>query len=262
VLWAFLGIGALWMFGAFTIAAATIASHHVEVNHGGDLLIIDHATGAARIWAAVQDVFFPVLGLSAVSCLVRQTLVFRHASGERRQQLKWLVAGGAVFLISAAVSLGTANSNQPVKYALNFISGIGLLALPICIGVGVLKYGLFEIDRIVSRTLSYAIVTALLVATYVGLVALTTQALPISSPVGVATGTLAAAALFNPLRRRVQRIVDHRFNRARYDAEATVAAFAARLRDAVDLETTERELLDAVRLVVAPSDVTIWLKQS
>ena len=105
-----------------------------------------------------------------------------------------------------------------------------MAALPVSIGVGILKYRLYEIDRIISRTLAYAIVTGLLVGVYAGLVLLITQVFRVHTPVAVAASTLAAAALFNPLRRRVQQMVDRRFNRARYDADQTVAAFAARLK--------------------------------
>ena len=111
-----------------------------------------------------------------------------------------------------------------------------LFALPVSIGVGILRYRLYDIDRIISRTLAYAIVTGLLIGVYTGLVLLTTHLLTFSSSVAVAASTLVAAALFNPVRRWVQHAVDRRFNRARYDADQTVAAFAARLKDAVDLE--------------------------
>ena len=97
--------------------------------------------------------------------------------------------------------------------------------LAAAIGVGILRYRLYDIDRLISRTLSYALLTGLLVGVFAGLVLLTTRVLPFSSPVGVAASTLAAAGLFSPLRTRLQRLVDRRFNRARYDAEATVAAF-------------------------------------
>ena len=103
-------------------------------------------------------------------------------------------------------------------------------------GVAILKYRLYDIDRLLSRTLAYAIVTGLLVGVYAGLVLLATEVLRLHTPVAVAAATLAAAALFNPVRRRVQRLVDRRFNRARYDADQTVAAFAARLQDAVELD--------------------------
>ena len=105
-----------------------------------------------------------------------------------------------------------------------------------------MEYRLYDIDRIISRTLAYAIVTGLLVGVYAGLVLLTTQVLRVHSSVAVAAATLAAAALFNPVRRRVQKAVDRRFNRARYDADQTVAAFAARLKDAVDLDSVRDDL--------------------
>ncbi len=117
------------------------------------------------------------------------------------------------------------------------LTRVGIAAFPISIGVAILKYQLYDIDRVVSRTLAYAIVTGIVVGVYVGIVTLVTRVLGFSSPVAVAASTLAAVALFNPLRVRIQRVVDRRFNRARYDAEATVASFTARLRDAVDLET-------------------------
>ncbi len=141
------------------------------------------------------------------------------------------------------------------------ILGIGLAALPVGIGVGILKYRLYDIDRIISRTLAYAIVTGLLVGVYAGLVLLATRVLPLSSPVAVAASTLAAAALFSPLRRRVQRAVDRRFNRARYDADQTVAAFGARLKDAVDLDTVRDDLAGAVHQALEPAHVSVWISQ-
>ena len=140
------------------------------------------------------------------------------------------------------------------------ILGIGLAALPVGIGVGILKYRLYDIDRIISRTLAYAIVTGLLVGVYAGLVLLATQVLEVSSPVAVAGSTLVAAAVFNPLRRRVQRAVDRRFNRARYDADAAVAAFSARLKDAVDLDAVRTDLLDVVRRSLEPAHVSVWVR--
>ena len=137
---------------------------------------------------------------------------------------------------------------------------LGLIALPISIGIGILRYRLYDIDRLISRTLSYALLTGLLVGVFVGLVLLTTRVLPFSSPVGVAASTLAAAGLFAPLRTRLQRLVDRRFNRARYDAEATVAAFGARLRDAVDPETVLSELAAAAGGSLQPAHVSVWVK--
>jgi hypothetical protein len=126
---------------------------------------------------------------------------------------------------------GTVRSYAVLRYHLGH-AGLAFAQVAVLLD---LEYRLYEIDRIISRTLAYAIVTGLLVGVYAGLVLLATQVLRVHGTVAVAASTLAAAALFSPLRRRVQRAVDRRFNRARYDAERTVAAFAARLKDAVDL---------------------------
>jgi hypothetical protein len=138
---------------------------------------------------------------------------------------------------------------------------VGFAALPVSIGVGILKYRLYDIDRIISRTLAYAIVTGLLVGIYAGLVLLATRVLSFHTPVAVAASTLAAAALFNPLRRRVQRAVDRRFNRARYDSDKTLAAFAARLKDAVDLDAVRDDLAGVVHQALEPAHVSVWISQ-
>ena len=125
--------------------------------------------------------------------------------------------------------------------------------------MAVLRYRLFDIDRIVSRTLAYAIVTGLLVGVYAGLVLLTTEVFGFHTPVAVAASTLAAAALFTPVRRRVQRLVDRRFNRARYDAETTVAAFADRLKDAVNLDAARDDLAETVHQALEPAHLSVWI---
>jgi hypothetical protein len=147
----------------------------------------------------------------------------------------------------------------PVGGASLVLVAITFCGIPIAIGIAILRYRLYEIDRLISRTLAYALLTALLVGTFAGIVLLTTRVLPFSSPVAVAASTLAAAALFNPLRTRVQRLVDRRFNRARYDRDALVAAFGAKLRDAVDSETVLAELAGAASDAVEPMHVSIWL---
>ncbi len=136
-----------------------------------------------------------------------------------------------------------------------------MLAVPVAVAVAVLKYRLYDIDRVISRTLGYAIVTGLLVGVYAGLVLLATQVLGLHTPVAVAAATPAAAALFSPIRLRVQRMVDRRFNRARYDAEATVAAFAARLKDAVDLDTVRDDLASMVQTALEPAHLRVWTSQ-
>jgi hypothetical protein len=123
----------------------------------------------------------------------------------------------------------------------------------------VFRYRLFDIDRIISRTLAYAIVTGLLLGVYGGLVLLATRVLTVHTPVAVAAATLAAAALFAPVRRHVQHMVDRRFNRARYDADRTLAAFSARLQDAVDLHAVQADLVAAVHQVLEPAYASVWL---
>jgi hypothetical protein len=131
----------------------------------------------------------------------------------------------------------------------------------VAIGIAVLRYRLYEIDRIISRTLAYAIVTGVLIGVYAGVVLLATRVLPFHTPVAVAGATLLAAALFNPMRRRVQRIVDRRFNRARYDTDKTVAAFAARLKDAVDLDAVRDDLAGVVHRAQEPAHVSVWMSE-
>jgi hypothetical protein len=140
------------------------------------------------------------------------------------------------------------------------VGAFALLAIPVCMGVAIMRYRLFDIDRIVSRTLAYAIVTGLLVGVYAGIVLLATRVVSINEPVAVAGSTLAVAALFNPLRRRVQRAVDRRFNRARYDADRLVATFAARLRDPASLDSVQDELASTVQNALEPTFLSVWLK--
>lgn len=151
---------------------------------------------------------------------------------------------------------------EPVGYdgpVINDLIKLASALLVVCIGVAVLKYRLYEIDRIISRVISYAIITAVLAGVFAGVVVLATEALPFKTPVAVAASTLVAAALFNPLRGRVQHMVDRRFNRARYDAEAIAAAFTARLRQTVDVDTLQDDLTDVVHRAFQPAHVSVWL---
>ena len=143
----------------------------------------------------------------------------------------------------------------------NAVSSGAVALVPVAIGIAVLRYRLYDINRVISRTVAYAIITGLLVGVYAGLVLLATQVLGIHSSVAVAAATLAAAALFSPVRRRVQRAVDRRFNRARYDADQTVAVFAARLKDAVDLDAVRDDLAGVVHRALEPAHVSVWIRQ-
>jgi hypothetical protein len=261
MLWAYLGLGALWLGGAFAISLGAVIGHHVMIDSGGGLTGLDNPTGANAWWGAVQAVFFPAVAVCWLVWLSGQVLSYRRSSGERRLQLKWLLSGATVFIV-AAVGLVWLNNPTGALRVLDGAAGVGTLALPVSIGFGILKFRLYDIDRIVSRTLAYAIVTGLLVGVYAGLVLLATEVFRFHNSVAVAAATLVAAAMFNPVRRRVQRAVDHRFNRARYDADQTVAAFAARLQDAVDLGTVHSDLLSTVGRALEPAHVTVWTAPS
>jgi hypothetical protein len=189
---------------------------------------------------------------------------FARSAGEERQRLKWFVT--AALLVVAAiiplaivpqVGLSPAVASAAVS-ALKVVFCLALVCLYAAIAVAVLKYRLYDIDRVISRTLAYAIVSGVLAGVYTGLVLLATQVLRVHTPVAVAAATLAAAALFNPVRHRVQRRVDQRFNRARYDADQTVAAFAARLKDAVDLDTVRGDLARVVQTALEPAHISVW----
>ena len=257
MLWAYLGLGALWLGGAFAISLAAVIGRHVTIDSSGGLTSLDDPAGANAWWGSVQAVFFPAVAVCWLVWLAGQVLSYRRSSGERRLQLKWLLSGATVFIV-AAIGLVWLNNPTGVLRVLDGAAGVGTLALPVSIGFGIMKFRLYDIDRIISRTLAYAIVTGLLVGVYVGLVLLATEVFRFHSSAAVAASTLVAAALFNPVRRRVQRTVDRRFSRARYDADQTVAAFAARLQDAVDLGTVHSDLLSTVGRALEPAHVTVW----
>jgi hypothetical protein len=262
-----------WVLGAYLVAGgATLAAgvaqevpvltHPIHVDAvTGQSTGSYHLTGALDWISTVGTA--ATLGVPAGWLLFvgRQVVAWRQAGGERRQQLKWLASGGAIAVVSGlATYLATALLTGTLQHVLQDIAVVGIAALPVSIGVAVLRYRLYEIDRLISRTISYAIITGLLAGVFLAIVALATDVLPFSSPVGVAASTLAAAALFNPLRKRVQHIVDRRFNRARYDADAIVSAFTLQLRDAVDLDTVRGELLRAVDRAVEPRHASLWIK--
>jgi hypothetical protein len=164
-------------------------------------------------------------------------------------------------VIATAVTIVTGNDSSVIAQVIQDTADLGAAALPVGIGVGIVKYRLYDIDRIISRTLAYAIVTGLLAGVYAGLVLLASQVLLATSPVAVAGSTLVVAALFHPLRRRVQRVVDRRFNRARYDADRMVAAFAARLQDALDLDSVRDDLASVVYKTLEPAHVSVWIRE-
>jgi hypothetical protein len=252
VLWVYAALAGYVAAVTVAPAIAAVATHDIRLDTNGNLT----NTGQLGGWLANPPAWLivPVLVsivIIGLSFIGHQVLSWRQATGERRQQLKWLASGAAIAVFSILLA---ALLRTPVPL-------FGLAALPVGIGVGILKYRLYDIDRIISRTLAYAIVTGLLVGVYAGLVLLVTHVLTVKTPVAVAAATLAAAALFNPLRRRVQRMVDRRFNRSRYNADLTVAAFAGRLKDAVDLDAMQADLAIVVQKALEPAHLSVWMNQ-
>jgi hypothetical protein len=251
-LWAYLVIAASWVGTLGVLGSIALTQHPVRIDPAGQSAHLDGSTHGVA--AGIQDVVLVSYVALVLSWVIRLLVAYRGSSGDLRQQLKWLMVGGTLCVVGILSGA--------------LLSGIGsalfslILAFPICIGIAILKYRLYDIDRLISRTLSYLILTALLIGVYVGLVALTTRALPLSSPIGVAASTLAVAALFNPVRRRAQRLVDRRFNRARYDADATIAAFTAALRNEIDLDRVQHDLVNVVYRSVQPAHVSVWIRSS
>ncbi|MGH3153523.1 MAG: hypothetical protein ACRDOB_22715 [Streptosporangiaceae bacterium] len=255
--WVLLGYavaGALASAAIYGPAVAAVAGHDVHLDAFGDVVSGGRAQHGAL--AAAEVIGLLLILVIWLSFVTHQVLSWRRAAGERRQQLKWLASGAAVTIVMIGASFGISTTGVAGE-----VLGLGLAALPVGIGVGILKYRLYEIDRIISRAVSYAIVTGLLVGLYAGLVLLATEVIRVKSPVAVAVSTLVAAALFSPLRRRVQHTVDRRFNRARYDADEAVSAFAARLQDAVDPDSVQDDLTGVVQRALEPAHVSVWLSQ-
>jgi hypothetical protein len=248
---------------ASTSGVIVVARGDVRIRATGDLA---NPPGG---WFEILDIAVIALSLVAwLAWILIQIPTYRRADGERRQQLKWLYSGATVtlvafvfgvFVIPVAAGHAPGYPNNPVISAL-VVLAFG--AMPASLGVAVLKYRLYELDRIISRVVSYTLITALLVGFYTGLVLLTTHVLPYKSAVAVAACTLITAALFNPLRKRVQRRVDRRFNRSRYNAEAVVAAFTARMRQTVDFDAVRDDLVGVVHEAFQPTQMSMWLVEA
>ncbi len=251
VLWPYLAAAVGAVLLAYAAMVSVIVTQGIRIDASGGLAGFDNPSGSTAWIAHLNLLFLPLLVCWLVFA-ARLLLSWRRADGERRQQLKWLMTGSAVAVAGFLVS-NTVPALDPTATAI----GVGVV-LPVCLGVAILKYRLYDIDRIISRTLAYAIVTGLLVGLYAGLVLLATGVLSFHTSVAVAAATLAAAALFNPLRRRVQLAVDRRFNRARYDAEQTAAAFGARLKDAMDLDSLRDDLAHVIHQTLAPAHISVW----
>jgi hypothetical protein len=242
---------AMYVFGS-AFHSEPLFNHPTIANPVG----IDAAAPLLRVIQPVGAVLLAVVFFcSTASILVR----FRRAHGLERQQLKWLTYAVTVTIV--AVGLASREwAGWPVAQV------VALLAtgfIPVAIGVAILRYRLFDIDRLISRTLVYGLLTALLAGIYVIGVFVAGRLLDPArgrSELAVAASTLAVAALFQPLRRRIQKLVDRRFNRSRYNAARTVETFSGRLREEIDLDSLSAELLSVVDLTVQPTQASLWLR--
>jgi hypothetical protein len=202
--------------------------------------------------AGVGTILWMASMVASMACVV---LRFRASRGVERQQLRWVAAGAA-----AAVAGLLGGAVIPQRTAISSCLYAMVLCIPTGVAVAVLRYRLYDLDRIISRTLAYALLTLLLGLGYAAVVLGLGRLLPEGSSLAVAAATLAAAATFSPLRRRVQAAVDRRFNRRRYDAARTLEAFAARLREQVDLDALSAELLAVADQTVQPTQASLWLR--
>jgi hypothetical protein len=183
---------------------------------------------------------------------------FRRARGIERQQLRWVALAALLVTMTILVVLAGMALGNPLLIIWG--AGVSFAILPLAIGAAILRYRLYDLDRIISRTLAYGLLTLLLGGGYAVVVLGLGQLLGRDSSLVVAAATLAVAAAFQPARRRVQQVVDRRFNRRRYDAAHTIAAFSARLRDQVDLDTLTAELLAVVDQTTQPTQASLWLR--
>ena len=252
----------VWAIGVLVVVA-TIASALLPAGEDDPIQNPLAAEGSIKAVAdavanaGVTALFLAIL-VAAGSLLWR----FRRARGLERQQLKWLAYGGAFLAAYVALDLV---SLTPAGLVDALIEALTFGALYVGVGMAVLRYRLYDIDRLINRTLVYGLLTALLGLVYAGAVLVLGQLFGVGRDPpswAVAGATLAVAALFQPARRRIQAIVDRRFNRRRYDAARTVETFSARLRDEVDLNTLSAELLTVVNQTMQPTQSSLWLRPS
>jgi hypothetical protein len=214
---------------------------------GGALLVVSQLALGVTLLA---------LMVAAGSLVVR----FRRARGIEHQQLRWVAWAAMLVALAAVAALASAALGLPEL--LSWAAGACVALLPLAAGAAILRYRLYDLDRIVSRTLAYSLLTVLLGGGYAGVVLGLGQLLGRDSPLVVAGATLTVAAAFQPARRRIQAVVDRRFDRRRYDAARTIAGFSARLRQQVDLDTLTAELLGVVEQTMQPASVSLWLRPS
>jgi len=252
-----------WTVGVVIVVGTVAVAVWPETAAGFDLT--SHPLGIEIVTEAVNpmETILYTLALVAMSSLVVR---LRRSKGVERQQVKWFAYAVVVLAISAILAY-VVSETMGIRW-LGWISSVlvivGVVGLPVAVGMAILRYRLYNIDLIINRTLVYGALTALLVAVYVGSIvlfqgllrALTGQ----GSQLAIVASTLAVAALFTPLRRRIQSFIDRRFYRRKYDARRTLEAFSAKLRNQTDLDALGDDLVDVVRETMQPTHVSLWLR--
>ena len=244
LLWISVGASAIGVLVAALATTITVGG----VNYPNPIHPARWASVGNGVWVAA----LATLSVCGVLALVSTILRFRRSTGVERVQMRWFAFAGAVLVVTMSI---------PGLNSSDLAFGITFSLVPLSCGVAILRYHLYDIDQIISRTTSYAIVTGLLLATYAAIVATANQFLHTDSALVVAGATLAAAALARPVLRRVQDIVDRRFNRSRYDTVHTVDEFGSRLRNQVDPDQVSAELVSTVDATFEPRLVGVWIRQ-
>ena len=256
-------ISTRWRYAVLWITLGSAAEFSFAALHPGRLyqLPYDNPFGVAappEAFAATSTLVDTLFAFGAILALISIVRRYRASHGDVRQQLKWLVAGGAIAAITDFLAVVVS------VRALQLLAVAGIVGFLMSMAVAILKYRLYEIDLIVRRTVVYGATTAGIAATFFGGIIVLQQVLrPVTSgsEVAVAASTLASLALFQPIRRRVQNVVDRRFDRSRFDAARTLDDFAGRMRDEVNLETLRAELLGSVHVTMAPAHASLWLRE-
>jgi hypothetical protein len=247
-----------WLTAAITAMVVVLSALAPTLNLG-ERTKLHNPVGLAAIpnpeRGALGSVLFGLLPVCTAAAVVSLVLRFRRSQGVERQQLKWFTFAGVLLFAWSVV-----DPVLPEVALLQLVYGLTIALVPVAAGIAVLRYRLYDIDRLINRTLVYGLLTALLGGVYASVVLVLGQLLGQDSSLAVAGATLAVAALFQPARRRIQQVVDRRFNRRRYDAAKTIEAFSARLRDEIDLDTLAAELLAVVDQTMQPTRLSLWLR--
>jgi hypothetical protein len=254
-----------WRWWARVVVAAAVVTAALRPETlDGPFEAVDNPlavhSGPLEVVATLGDLITLLAVVVAGGSLVVR---FRRARGTERQQLRWVALAAALAVVAVAVILVSwALLGAEAQALWGWATGLYVAILPLATGAAVLRYRLYDLDRIVSRTLAYGLLTVVLGLGYAAVVLGLGRLLPQDSSLAVAGATLAVAAMFQPARQRIQQAVDRRFNRRRYDAARTLQGFSARLREEVDLDTLTAELLAVVDQTMQPTQVSLWLRPS